>query len=119
MDTFPKLRTGAVSQYPFQRTHRYATEVMRFVDGSEQRFRQRGRAALEWVVDLRLLDEGELHRLREFWVAMAGKVGVFTFHDPWDGVDYADCQFASDGAVFQLDGELRGAAQLRIRRVAA
>lgn len=117
MNTFPKLRTNAVSQYPFERTHRYATEVMRFVDGSEQRFRQRGRAGQEWAVDLQLLDEGELHRLREFWMEMAGKAGVFTFQDPWDGVEYADCQFASDAAVFQLGAELRGTTQLRIRRV--
>ncbi|MCX6596462.1 MAG: DUF2460 domain-containing protein [Acidobacteria bacterium] len=117
MDIFPRLRTDAVTQYPFERTHRYATEVMRFVDGSEQRFRQRGRPMQEWAVELDLLDAGELHRLREFWVAMAGKAGLFTFHDPWDGIDYPDCQFVSDSAVFQMNAEMRGMTKLRIRRL--
>ncbi len=117
MDTFPRLRTEAVTQYPFERTHRYSTEVLRFVDGSEQRFRQRGRPIQEWTVELQLLDEGEMHQLREFWVAMAGKAGIFTFHDPWDDTDYPNCQFASDAAAFHLDAEMRGMTTLRIRRL--
>ena len=40
MNEFPKLKTGAVAQYPAQRTTRYSTHVMRFMDGSEQRYRE-------------------------------------------------------------------------------
>lgn len=36
---FPTLKTGATLQYPAQRATAFSTDVVRFVDGSEQRFR--------------------------------------------------------------------------------
>lgn len=35
MQEFPLLKSGAVAQYPAQRAIRFSTQVMRFVDGSD------------------------------------------------------------------------------------
>ena len=43
MSAFPKLKTGAVAQYPASRALSQATEVVRFLDGTEQRYRAAGR----------------------------------------------------------------------------
>ena len=40
MSEFPPLKTGAVMQYPAQKEARFSTTVVRFTDGSEQRFPQ-------------------------------------------------------------------------------
>ena len=40
MANFPRLTTGAVTQYPSSRNLTYSTYVLRFVDGREQRFRE-------------------------------------------------------------------------------
>ncbi len=39
MNEFPKLKTGAVLQYPAAKRLECLTQVTRFLDGSEQRFR--------------------------------------------------------------------------------
>jgi hypothetical protein len=39
MATFPKLKTNAVAQYPASKTARYQNQALRFLDGTEQRYR--------------------------------------------------------------------------------
>ena len=36
MPAFPKLKTGAVAQYPFATQYRSRTDIVRFLDGTEQ-----------------------------------------------------------------------------------
>jgi Conserved hypothetical protein 2217 (DUF2460) len=93
---FPALRTGAVAQYPFERSKRFLTAVYEFVDGSEQRFPLFGGALRQWVVRLEQLDEMELFRLEQFFVEHAGASGHFSFVDPWDGIEYPNCSFEDD-----------------------
>ena len=50
MANFPRLTTGAVTQYPSSRNMTYSTHVLRFVDGREQRFREVGGPVRSWVV---------------------------------------------------------------------
>ena len=38
MSTFPLLKSGAVSQYPTTVTQAQPVQVIRFVDGTDQRF---------------------------------------------------------------------------------
>ena len=115
MSDFPPLKTGAVLQYPAQKALRFSTDVLRFVDGSEQRFRTYQTPLRRWAIRLDLLDDGELHALREFFLTMAGAAGTFTFTDPRDGAKYATCSFedtAIDGTLID-EGKARTILTIR------
>jgi hypothetical protein len=95
MVTFPTLRTGAVIQYPASHSIRFETHVTRFLDGSEQRFRDR-RRTLRWVIRLEMLDEQEAAKIETFFTAQQGQYGSFEFVDPWTGTAHPDCSFEQD-----------------------
>jgi hypothetical protein len=115
MSTFPLLKTGAVAQYPASRTAGYATETYRFLDGSEQRFPQRGAAATRWAIRLELLDDTEMAAIYDFFQSQQGRFGAFTFVDPWDGSVHTNCSFEADELAVKLDGEALGSLQLTIK----
>jgi len=97
--SFPALKTGAVAQYPSDRTLRFSTLRFRFVDGSEQRFPRFGTPLRRWVIRLELPDEGELALLEAFFLEQGGRAGRFSLLDPWDGVVHANCSFESDAMM--------------------
>ena len=111
---FPTLKTGAVMQYPAQRTLHYNTDAIRFVDGTEQRFRDNAVVLHQWTIQLDLLDESELAAFDQFFVTNQGRFGSFSFTDPWDGTVYPNCSLAADAFGFQLRGEMRGKTTLTI-----
>jgi len=115
MSDFPRLKTGAVLQYPAQRKMQFSTSVLRFADGSEQRFRGFPAPLHRWLIRLDLLDEAELHRIREFFRVQGGRAISFEFTDPWDGTIHADCTLEDDEAVETLLGESNGGIALTIR----
>ena len=115
MATFPTLKTGAVAQYPAPRRLRFRNQVLRFLDGSEQRYRGSAGALREWTIRLELLDDSELAALRDFFEAQKGQFGSFTFVDPRDNTAYADCSFSDDRMSIELAAESRGGATLVIR----
>ena len=111
---FPTLKTGAVMQYPAKRSLQYNTDAIRFLDGTEQRFRDNPSLLHGWTIQLDLLDEFELAALDQFFVSNQGRFGSFSFTDPWDGTVYANCSLAEDTYGFQLTGEMRGKARLTV-----
>ncbi len=113
MATFPLLKTGAVMQYPGERASQFRSQVVRFVDGSEQRYRD-APAVRRWKIRLELLEERELAAIEEFFAENQGAFGSFTFVDPWDGTAYADCSLESDEIVLRLEGEARGMTEFGI-----
>ena len=115
MSTFPQLKTGAVAQYPATRTAGYATQAFRFLDGTEQKFPQRGSAATRWVIKLDLLDDTEMAQVCAFFQSQQGRFGTFSFVDPWDASIHANCSFESDELALSLDGEARGVLQVTIK----
>jgi hypothetical protein len=115
MASFPKLKTNAVMQYPARRHFQFSNQVIRFLDGSEQRYRDYGAALRRWIVRLDMLDEGELAALENFFIASQGKVGSFSFTDPWDGAEYSDCSLEGDEFQFELQAEMRGETELVVR----
>lgn len=115
MSDFPKLKTGAILQYPAQKQVRFATEVLRFVDGSEQRFREYQAPLRRWVIRLDLLDQSELQLLREFFRAQAGAAASFAFTDPWDGTQYVNCSIEEEEMAEQLVDEMKGKTSLTLR----
>jgi phage-related protein len=91
MTIFPQLKTGAVAQYPMVRRQEFRNQTVRFVDGSEQRYRDSAGVRQSWQVALSGLDEHELAAIEEFFVVNQGSFGSFQFTDPWDGQVYDDC----------------------------
>lgn len=94
MSTFPALDTGAVMQYPAAVTTGQGVGVIRFLDGSDQRYLTQGRAFRTWKVDLALLNEKELAAIENFFEQQQGDYGVFTFPDPFSGSAIPNCRFA-------------------------
>jgi len=115
MSNFPTLKTGAVLQYPAQRWNRFSTKVLRFVDGSEQRFKNYQTPLRRWVIRLDLLDQTELHALREFFRTQNGAAASFSFTDPWDSTTYSTCSLASDEISEELQDELKCKTSLTVQ----
>lgn len=116
MNEFPKLKTGAVAQYPAQRITRFSTQVMRFVDGSEQRYREFSGPLQRWVIQLTTLDEEELDAMEAFFLSEQGGYGTFSFVDPWDDSEYADCSLENPDAFFDYTGFHDARTQLVVRQ---
>ena len=114
MASFPTLKTGAVMQYPATRTLQYNTDVVRFLDGTEQRYRDNAAVLHRWTIQLDLLDEAELATLEQFFLSSQGAFGSFSFTDPWDGTVYPDCSLAQDTFEFEVRSEMRGKTTLTV-----
>jgi phage-related protein len=115
MSDFPSLKTGAVIQYPAEKETRFSSQVIRFVDGSEQRFRDFGASLRRWVIRLDSLDETELGAMRTFFRTQRGAAGTFSFTDPWDGTAYDKCTLETDEMVEELFDEGRSRTTLVVR----
>lgn len=94
MNTFPSLGTGAVMQYPAPMITGQGVGVIRFLDGSDQRYLTQGRTFRTWKVDLTLLNEDELAAVETFFEAQYGDYGAFTFPDPFTATAVPNCRFA-------------------------
>src|ERR1700748_2443175 len=92
MSTFPVLKTGAVAQYPAARTLQYSNQVLRFLDGTEQRYRDSAGPLHRWVIRLENLDAGEMAAMEAFFLSSQGGFASFAFTDPWDGTSYPNCR---------------------------
>jgi hypothetical protein len=112
MSDFPLLKTGAVAQYPASRRIEHSTCVLRFLDGTEQRFREYPRPLRQWEIRLELLDESEMARLEEFFEAHEGRLGSFSFTDPWDETVYENCSLESDILALDFQDVMRGQTTL-------
>jgi hypothetical protein len=115
MSAFPSLKTGAVLQYPATRGIQHSTCVLRFVDGSEQRFREYPTPMRKWAIRLDLLDEGEMARLEEFFQSQQGRLGNFSFTDPWDNSVHSNCSLESDSLALNYQDIMRGRTALVVR----
>ena len=114
MSVFPKLKTGVVAQYPVVRAGIFSTAVNRFLDSSEQRFRDHRGLRRRWVIRLSQLDESELQRLCEFFVAQQGRAGQFDFEDPWTGSTVSGCRFEEDELLTISNGEFDGRTEVTV-----
>lgn len=115
MSEFPLLKTGAVAQYPAGLRIEHSTCVLRFVDGTEQRFREYARPLRLWEIHLELLDESEMARLEDFFESQQGRLGNFSFTDPWDGTVHEDCSLDSDSLALDFQDVMRGQATLIVK----
>lgn len=112
--SFPLLKTGAVAQYPLTVCQSYETRVLRYFDGSEQRFIYREHPTTSWVIDLSRLDEGELATLDLFFRSLQGSTQYFTFVDPATGTPYDHCRIDQAELTISLDAVGLGGTSVRI-----
>ncbi len=115
MSSFPTLRTGAVMQYPADRQLRCSTQIVTFLDGSEQRFAGFARPYRRWVVQLSALDESEMEATLVFMREQSGAANTFSFTDPWDGAVYPSCSLDQNSLTHDWKDAGAGATQLVIK----
>ena len=114
MATFPQLKTKAVAQYPAVRALSYQNQILRFLDGNEQRYRDAKSELHRWSIRLAELDEGELAELDGFFANNQGRFGSFTFTDPWDGTPYTNCSLAADQLDLTSVAPMRGTTSVTV-----
>jgi hypothetical protein len=95
MDSFPLLSSGAVSQYPTQMSLGQSIGIIRFLDGSDQRFLNGARSLRRWRIDLSLLSETEVASLELFFDAQKGMFSPFVFTDTSSNTQIPNCRFAT------------------------
>ena len=101
MATFPRLSSGAVTQYPTAVTNARAVQVIRFLDGLDQRYLNQGRGFRQWEIRLDLLNDTEIAGIEAFFVAQNGDYSKFTFPDPITGSDVPNCRLGAAGISSQ------------------
>jgi hypothetical protein len=114
MATFPTLKTNAVAQDPASKTARYQNQALRFLDGTEQRYRDSAGPLHRWIIKLNDLDESEMAAIEQFFADDQGQFGSFAFTDPWDGTVYPDCSLASDESDATWQAEMCGTTSLTV-----
>jgi hypothetical protein len=113
--TFPTLKTGAVAQYPLEQTLRYSTDAVRFLDGSQQKFRLFGNGLRRWIVKLDFLDENELGAVTDFIDQQES--AVFCFPDPISGSVVPKCIISGERFDATMTGEMQGQATVVIEEI--
>ncbi len=114
MLSFPILKTGAVAQYPASRSLIFQNVALRFVDGTEQRYRDSAGPLHRWEIMLDRLDEGEIAAIEEFFLGAEGSYADFSFADPWDQKSYPHCSIEADRLEVTAKLELWGVTTLAI-----
>jgi hypothetical protein len=104
MANFPTLNTGAVAQYPTPLNTGQGAHVIRFLDGSDQRYVTQARMLRSWHIQLNLLNEAEIQQLERFFSEQEGDYSVFTFPDPFSGAAVPNCRFGSGGLLSEYVG---------------
>jgi hypothetical protein len=104
MAIFPTLNTGAVAQYPLAANTGQGAQVIRFLDGSDQRYCSQAKMLRSWQIRLDLLNEDEIYQLEAFFVAQQGDYSTFIFPDPISGTAVPNCRFAAPGFASEYAG---------------
>ena len=114
MAIFPTLKTGAIAQYPASKGLRFQNQILRFIDGTDQRHRDSAGPLHMWEIRLDKLDEGEMASIELFFSENQGSFGNFSFTDPWDGQVWPNCSLASDSLSLASSGEMQGDVVLKV-----
>lgn len=104
MVTFPILSSGATSQYPTPLTSGRTAQVIRFLDGSDQRYLMQGKNLRSWQIRLDLLNETEIQQLEAFFVSQQGDYSTFEFPDPFTGSLVPNCRLGAPGLLSEYAG---------------
>jgi hypothetical protein len=115
MPNLPSLQSGSTVQYPFVTSLRYSTGIIRFVDGSEQRFSHTRGVHRTWTVGLRDLNPSEIEAVAAF--ATSSDKQAFTFYDPVTGEVHSQCTLLAQPVTVEHADEQRAHLSLTIVEV--
>lgn len=115
MPTFPTLSTGAIVQYPARRSIVYSTNVTRYIDGSEQRFRIFPAPIRRWLIRLSQLNALEIAAINQLFNISQGRRTTFVFIDPWTGTQHDNCCFETDEFHLKFANREAGETVLVVR----
>jgi hypothetical protein len=101
---FPILSSGAVTQYPSPLTTGQAAQVIRFLDGSDQRYLAQGKMLRSWEIRLNLLNEIEVQLIEAFFTSQQGDYSAFVFPDPFTGSNVPNCRLGAARLVSDYMG---------------
>ena len=101
---FPRLTSGAVIQYGSPIGFVWPAQVIRFIDGTDQRFLACGQVFRRWLINLRLLNESEIAALEAFFSGMGGEYSTFTFTDPISGMSVPNCRIGAPELITEYQG---------------
>jgi hypothetical protein len=114
MANFPLLKTGAVAQYPATKSLCFQNQIVRFLDGNEQRYRDSAGPLHRWIIRLDWLDETEMAAIEDFFLSNQGSFASFAFTDPWDGTSYSNCSLAGDRLYLTSLADLHGRTSVTV-----
>jgi len=103
MATFPTLTTGGSVHYGTSRAITFATEVVRYTTGQEQRWAKQPEIASSISIVLTEIGAYDLSVIRAFYIANVGPLNA-TWDITLDGVDYTNLAFEADGFSPTLSG---------------
>ena len=112
MTIFPILNSGAVAQYPTSIEFGQSVQVMRFLDGSDQRFLNQGRQYRRWQIRLDLLNDSEMNQLESFFLGQSGEYSLFAFPDPFSRQTVPNCRLGAAGMANDFAGVDNGSSTL-------
>jgi len=101
---FPRLSSGAVAQYGSPMGSVWPAQVIRFLDGTDQRFLSSDSPLRRWLIDLRLLNESEVAAVEAFFNAVSGEFLLFIFPDPISGVGVPNCRVGAPELISEYQG---------------
>lgn len=104
MATFPLLSTGSVAQFPAGLTSGQTAEVIRFLDGSDQRYLMQKSMLRQWQIRLDLLNETEVQQIEGFFISVQGDYATFDFPDPFSNTIVPSCRLGAPGMVSEYLG---------------
>lgn len=104
MASFPLLSSGAVTQYPAPVAISQGAQVIRFLDGTDQRYLSQGRMLRQWQIRLTLLNESEIEQMEAFFAGQLGDYSSFTFPDPFSGTNVPNCRIANPQFISEYLG---------------
>lgn len=117
MATFPNLSSGAVAQYSSGYESKHGTGIVRYVDGSEQRYPLQADPVRRWTICLQQLSPAERASVEAFFRVQRGREGTFAFTDPWTGAEHAACCFDRDTIAIVHQDEWSASTEVVIREV--
>ena len=82
MLAYPQLETGALSQFPIQKTRKARTVLNEAADGTTIKLADSAGGSTEWVLTYVDLADDELAVLLTFFASAEGTLNSFTFLDP-------------------------------------
>ena len=112
MANFPKLSTGAITQYPVGLTSGQSVQAIRFLDGSDQRYLMHKGPLRQWQIRLEMLNETEIQQFEAFFTDVQGDYATFDFPDPFSGTFVPLCRLGAPGQVSEYFGVNRSTTSL-------